>query len=586
MKKEGNDYIELINLAENNTADVDNKFDENQQENLFVPNKLNFTEEQRQLIFSQIKEYPYTQSIIDLTKFSLPYVGFSLSLALANMINALLLKATGDEDGLEALLLITSLLYLPMSMGKGFLRPANILISRLTAEKKYKEAGGIFRAGFILSTGMSVPVIAFFLSAKKLLLMFEVDHSITDNVGNYFKIFSIAVPPILWLTLMQDTVLGFGNSLHSSIMGFSFTSLATLIAMPLVLKANFGLDGLGISALISSVISTASSFMYLATNDSYKKYELFNLESNNLKSRTIEFFSIGAPLALQRATENLGPLFMYIGISRWKEAALAAQPAFRITSLFGGTMASLSNLTGTQVSKCMGEVNAASAKGNYLQSLEAAVKGWRIGNSALIIGVSLGTCVVTLSYAIPTQIVNTFISYGDDIYSNGNYANRQLTEELAKDMLEISAIGIVLDTIRNLLMGGLSGRQYVLMPVIISIITMCIIAPLTGYMLAIPDDGDNDFGNPIAFYLTKNFALLIADMIIGYQWLQQNDEKTNEVMESTKNDARLMAMIGFHAGAVDILPGEFEEEHYNSEEKSSDEENFDYEEDYTNKQKV
>jgi Na+-driven multidrug efflux pump len=392
--------------------------------------------------------------------------------------------------------------------GLGFTLSTGLELSVPMANKNYKTAGDVEKAGVITSIGVGAVTSATMLSMKKILpLIFE--SQTAEVASDFFLGASIGTIPLI--ILITDTQLAFQEG-HWFIPPLSGAALLTG-SIPSSYLFGFFMDqgafGVGVgSALAPTAVCLAMRLWFLTA--SYKKYNLYGRpDLSTFPIKIKKSFVEGAKLSVQRLTEwaNLAIIVDVISKGHNGSAAVTAiNPLFEYFRVFGAIFQGIGQGTGMLVKKNIEQMQLALRANKNSDAIQFYNNIMRIIRHSVLVGVLVSSVVNVSFYFFQAPLTGFFLD---------NSSSQ--THELAKTLFWIGLLGLIPDSVRLIMVGALRGWKDLVYPMLVSVVTMIFIGIPAGWGFSkiVKQADETTETSEAAFQLyLRNLTVLVAAIIL------------------------------------------------------------------------
>lgn len=392
----------------------------------------------------------------------------------------------------------------------GFVRSVMLSTGMVAGEQygagEFSRIGDTVVKSWVLGGGFSIFVAMILLNTEKILLSFGVENDVAEATQNYFNGVSWGIPSIFWLASDQQVAIAVKkpNVVLLSSIGYAFLTMA--VGYPLALFG-MGTEGLGHGVSAAGWLSLIFLRLYYKLNASeFGRYGLFNFK---IHFKIVDFYSLlrrGLALGFQNLSEwgNLLAMSIMTGIVG-KQASVALQSSLQPISAFNMMLMGLSQGLGVMVSHYRGACQQAIRSSN-VELAELNEKNARtIGNVGILIAFCISVAVCTMFVLLSNLLVMLFSS-------------TQATESLGKDLLQINSLGVLPDSVRNVVNGILIGNDDPWVPPLISFMYMSLLcAPIGGAVVLYEKQSVN------WLFITRNIGIALSALTLCGRWRHKSD---------------------------------------------------------------
>ncbi len=347
------------------------------------------------------------------------------------------------------------------------------------------------------------------------------------------------IPFIAGLAVNQQVLLGISESLAATVSVISNALVSTTLGYALTLgkfgAPRLGASGLGYAFAGSALLHFVATTAYLRGSKSLLPYRLFTVDFTGGWIKFKEIAKQGAFIGLQVGIEVIGLSGVSILVGRMGSTqSLAAQqavlpyvwifitPAMATAEAMGGYIAEVAEKSSSKNVRRLGNVSI-----------------------ALCTGVSLAGLFIFCTAAKPMASFLLGATAGSDTSE---------TLSLAEALFITQGVGLVFDSIKNMVIGLLRSLQNNRTPGLVALLSTGLGLPL-GYAL----------GSPVGWkangvYIARDAVIAISSGILLHRWSHKSrhisveapveeEEKKRTGGRPTRCCARLMARIGFCGSA-------------------------------------
>ncbi|MFA5569998.1 MAG: MATE family efflux transporter [Sphaerochaetaceae bacterium] len=251
--------------------------------------------------------------------------------AMVGSLGAVATAAVGANS--STIWLVNGLMY---SFGVAF----GVLVARHIGAGEKEAVGHTIRQAFIAIIAFSVVVTTIMRSiAFKLPYIIGVDESVAHDAGLYMSYIALAYPFTILFAYMANLLRSSGDT-QSPLISNIITNVANIIGNTLLIfptreislfgstftlyGADLGVQGAAIATAGSTVLSALILFSVFLFKDSPIKTRLIGVKWGFDWHIFKQVFRLGTPLALERATLNMGQVAMTMIVTRLGTVALAS----------------------------------------------------------------------------------------------------------------------------------------------------------------------------------------------------------------------------------------------------------------------
>lgn len=487
---------------------------------------------------SDLTVVSYPRAAWDISRFSLPFAISRLAVATNVIINGSITPKIGPNAAAAGPQMI-SIVYAVLGPGRSILLSTGILVGKKYGEvqallksgkiaeaKEVQEAiGDQLRQSIVFGTILGIPSMAFMIAMGPILKSTGMDPAVANEVAGFLNGTASGLLPMFWSTSDQQFAMGTGYKNTPMIFGTIFPLLSMAIGYPFAL-GSFGLPKLGTAGLgygmsAAAWISFASLRLYFFTAE-FSPYKIYKCQTQGLFNKFSELWKLGLPLGFQALTE-WGNLFFLSSLLAHKgsKASMAANGSFQIITATTLISAALGQGISIKISEYLGKMKIAEQLGHFAELDVINTNIRRIGNAGITVGSIAATGLMACLVTMPKQIQSIFVSHDDPDYEE--------VVTMAQAMLITNAIGLILDTVRNLSASALSGSKDVLFAPIISLLMMSLMA--LGFGALLTEHWDYDAN---CLFITRDIGILAAAFGVSMRWFMKNYTLQSTKVSSVK----------------------------------------------------
>ncbi len=488
--------------------------DENQLD--CVPIKINrqpLAKSESQIVVSPLTKKEALSTVVHK---SVPYATARLLYALNTILMGVTMSKLGKEQ-VAAGSFFTSLQYLFVGIPQGVMLSTGILFSEQNGAGEFKELGKISRASWKLGLISAICASAALIVAPYIMgSAGAMDSNVQKYVEEYVDYFSLAVPAILVSIADQQIAVATKDAYVP--LGFItiYSGMASAFGIPMSLgklgEAVSGVKGYGISTAISSWLGLLGMRLYYHFNKShYEKYDLFQLkypENNYFKDLMNLGWKFGAQAGAEFANLTATSLLLSAyGSHSGKPALQMIVPSIQIASAWGLVSMGLGQGIATLIANLRGTMKKALTE-NDIETADTCKENIRkLSELGLILGTAISVGLAAVCFFEPGLFSNIFLS--DDL--------ADADVKTANELLQISSVGLILDTIRNMYAGNLKGFKDVNYSTMASFVMMTVVFSGAGAGLL--------YGNDSLTQLMwlRNLSIGAAMIMSGLRWRRYNN---------------------------------------------------------------
>ncbi|MDI9817795.1 MULTISPECIES: MATE family efflux transporter [unclassified Legionella] len=425
-------------------------------------------------------------------------IGFSRIVYLLSSFIAIMMLGTLGKLQLAAAAIAISTFSVVLVFSSSIFQALSILIRRTSKNHSPPaENAALFQASINLALGIGFIAALFLWHADRLLILTRQDSDIIHTACLYFKFSALAIIPSLFISVINQFTIGLGRA-RSLIYIELFSFFPKIVLYYGFIHGYFGLSPLGLAGvalteLLIKVLVLIILIFRITQGIFYKPYlPYLNIKFWQLNQKLMKsLLSIGLPIALQSSGEitamsAAGYLMGYFGPTALAALSITNQYMIPVMMLAYGLSQSLTLL--------MSETN----KWDYPHS---------ISTNYLISAL----CIMAI-YTTPFVIL--FLKYPLILSALIIPANLQdpLLQTLCTYFFSICALFIVIDGIRNLIIGALWAISDSHKPVMASLSMIWFIALPLSYIF-----GFTLNGGAVGLRLGFLAGILLSLLLLGYK---------------------------------------------------------------------
>lgn len=431
------------------------------------------------------------------------------------------LSKLGEAD-VTASSFIVSLQYVFVGISRGMLLSTGILAGEKNGAKQYAEVGKISRASWRLASTATLASAASLLIAPSIL---KISSIITSEVAsatqNYMNYFALAVPAILLFASDKQLSVATKDAKISVMFNLIYAGIASGLGVPMALgylgSAAAGAKALGISTAISAWLGLAAMRTYYHLDSRYQRFELYTQDKSQLKEYSKKLFELGWKIGAQSGAEFLnfmGTAFLFsaYGKSVDKPVVDMVTPVLQIGSALGLVAIGFGQAQAALISNERGALQKAFDKGDLISAGNARANISKIGSQGAIVSTVISGTIATVFYFHALDLVKSFVG--------NNLSFEQL--DLSADILKISSMSLVFDTVRNVYAGNLSGFKDVNFVTMTNFVLMTVafLSTSAGMLFS------RDLVMPAMW--ARNISILSSAVINIFRWNKFNNLTTED----------------------------------------------------------
>lgn len=447
--------------------------------------------------------------------FALPITASGLINIISNIVAMLMVSHLGhDELAASALAFPTNITLLTLVVTP--LYAVGILTGHHFGKKSHsKEIGNIVRNGFYLGLLLFIPTGFLLWHAGDILHFFNQDPALVALAIPFFHYAALTLFPVVIYTVILQFFTGIGKP--------RFSLVVTLILLPMIIFfsyafifGNFGFPKLGLAGVtcasfLAQSIGMVGILIYLFLQPNIKQYSFFNKSWLPQWSEIKKIFNMGFPIGLQFGGELSAMSVATYFMGLFKVHTIAILAAVQIVSQCSMLMVivtlGLSQALSILVSQAYGSKSIQLARDYFSASIAIILSFWMF---------------IVILFAL--FHLNFFDLYLHDVSKK----NHDLIIYYANYFLLVAGIGLLLDSLRNLLSGALRGLHDTKGPTHIGIACQWLVSLPLCYLV-----GFTLGGGPVALRLTFFSGFALAAYFL---WIRFNKKTSAIKLEFKKEE--------------------------------------------------
>jgi len=439
------------------------------------------------------------------TLFSLPLIANMLIGFFPSLCSMWFLAFLG-KDQLAAAGLATTSFYTVLTLFITGFSAVGIKVGHSLGSNKKEEVSYWVRNGFLLAILFSIPAGIILLSLPHVLLWMGQKPHLIAIATPFFQFGALAMIMILLNTAINQYFSGIGHPKIAFTLSIITLPLIVAVSYVLVLgKFGFHMYGLGginlASFIIDSLVFLLGILILLFAKWS-KPYQVFSSLKGVSWARCKELFSLGWPISLQVSGELLAMTVLIYLIGLFGVSALAAgQVVGQFTMLFVMTTIGLSTGVSILVSHSVGA-------NRIIQMQKTSQAGLFL---ILMIAIVFAACFLFM----PERLI--------DLYLDIKHPTHSMVVILGKQFMEVAAVYIIFDGIRNVMTSTLRGMQDAKIPMRIGLLSMWVMGiPLAALFGFVYPHG------PVALRWGFTIAIILGTIWLWIRYDHQIKKRLNE----------------------------------------------------------
>jgi MATE family multidrug resistance protein len=423
--------------------------------------------------------------------FSLPMIANMLIGIFPSLCSMWFLSRLG-KDQLAAAGLASTSFYTVLTLFITGFSAVGIKVGHSLGQNKKEDVSYWVRNGLLLAILFSIPAGMILLSLPHVMLWMGQKPHLIAIATPYFQFGALAMIMILLNTAVNQYFSGIGHPKIAFMMSIVTLPLIVCLSYVLVLGKygfhTYGLGGINLASFVIDSIVFVWALLLILFAKWSKPYQVLSSLKGVSLARCKDLFSLGWPISLQVSGELLALTVMIYLVGLFGVSALAAgQVVGQFTLLFVMTTIGLSTAVSILVSQSIGA-------NKMIQMQKTSQAGIFI---ILLIAVAFAGCFLLM----PERLI--------DLYLDIKHPSHGMIVILGIKFMEVAAVYIIFDGIRNVMTSTLRGMQDAKIPMRIGLLSMWVLGiPLAALCGFVYPHG------PVA--LRCGFAFAIA---LGTVWL-------------------------------------------------------------------
>lgn len=337
-----------------------------------------------------------------------------------------------------------NLLLIAISMGIsiGF----SILTSQYFGSKNFKNIEKLFSTNLIFSFFMSSTIsLLLFLLQKYFFEILKVPPQIYNLTQHYYCVMILGIIPVFLYNSISGILRGIGDSKGPMLFLIVSTLINIMLDLIFILNFSMGVKGAAYATIISQFFSFLGSYIYVLKFYPNLNLKLYDFDIIILKSS----LKISMPAMIQYLFACLGMIVIQVLINGYGTTYMAAFIiASRIDALAQMPILNLSSALSNFISQNIGAKKTERIKNGFYASLKSGM----IISTTISIFILLNKQIIVSMFTKDIELISIAINY-----------------------LEIVSIFYILFALMQLTNGVLIGYRKAFIPMISTIISLCLI---------------------------------------------------------------------------------------------------------------
>ncbi|WP_406685694.1 MATE family efflux transporter [Seonamhaeicola sp. MEBiC1930] len=359
---------------------------------------------------------------------------------------------------LAAVSLGNSFMFIAMSLGIGFSTAITPLIAEADAENNFTKGKSSFKHGLFLCTVLGVLLFLIVLLAKPLMYLMKQPEEVVELAIPYLDLVAFSLIPLIIFQAFKQFSDGLSMTRYP-MYATLIANIVNIILNYLLIFGKLGFPALGIvgaayGTLFSRFIMVGYLWYLLRGKEKSKAYvtniKLFILEKLMIR----KIINLGAPSAMQMFFE----VAIFTG-AIWLSGLLGKNPQ-------AANQIAL-NLSSMTFMVAMGLSVASMIRVGNQKGLKNYNELRRIAFSLFLMGTLLAIGFAIFFFALHNFLPKIYVDF-DDVK---NLADNTEVVKIASNLLLVSAVFQISDSIQVIVLGALRGLQDVKIPTLITFIS-------------------------------------------------------------------------------------------------------------------
>lgn len=438
----------------------------------------------------------YYQAILETAKLAAPHIGAQIITMGGNFVGVIFIAKLGSQE-LAASNLAYSIQNWVMTTVTSSISAGTNFAAKKLGEGKELQLGGVLQKSWLVSAGISVPIIGCLLASQPILILLHQDPAVVALTAKYFNGFAWGLPAMFMLTSNRQVALAAKNPKVG--LGFVafYQALDTVLSFCLVFGKAYlpklGFSGLSYSNSISAWVTVLLFSAYMAIAPSFRPYGITKVQTENFWSDLWEIaksgLSMGSKVIVELGT-MVGASLMIGAMGSNQQAAQEA--AFQYIFIINPLMFGMMDVTSKRVAEAWGTKHVSNVR--------------KYGNAGILLGVFSSIICLIFFVAMPNILLRAFI--------DNNNANGKEILETARILLVVNGICQIADSLRTILLGALNGIEDRIIPTLYIIATLIAIFMPLGYVMGFPLHM-----LAIGIMAARNISIGLGAIMLSCRWL-------------------------------------------------------------------
>lgn len=389
--------------------------------------------------------------------FSLPILIGNLFQQFYNVADSVIVGRVLGKENLAAVGFCFQISLILVALSMGLTLGTGILISKYFGAREELRVRGVIDTGFTFSAGLSVCVmVAGFLFSDDLIRLFRVPQDTAVFAYTYLRIIFMGTVPSFLYNAMTNILRGLGDSRSPVYFLIAACFLNILLDIVFVKYLHMGIGGAAYATVISQVFSFLGSFIYMYF--CYPQYRIHIWRPDFQLPVLRDTLRIGIPSMAQQLFRSIGFMILQGMVNGFGSACMAA---YAVVSKID----SFALLPALNLGQALANFTA---QNRGAKKEERAKRGFR---AALLMGCTITFTITLFVLPFAEQLIGLFTKEADVI-------------AIGKTYLWIVGAFYIVETTMQMLNGILLGYEKPFVPLISTIVSLCIMQVPAAYLLS------------------------------------------------------------------------------------------------------
>lgn len=389
--------------------------------------------------------------------FSLPILIGNLFQQFYNVADSVIVGRVLGKENLAAVGFCFQISLILVALSMGLTLGTGILISKYFGAREESKIRAVIDTGFIFSAGLSVCImVAGLLLSDEIIRLFRVPEDTAAFAYTYLRIIFMGTVPSFLYNAMTNILRGLGDSKSPVYFLIGACFLNILLDIVFVKYMHMGIGGAAYATVISQVFSFLGSFIYMYF--CYPRYRISIGRPDFQLSVLRDTLRIGIPSMTQQLFRSIGFMILQGMVNGFGSACMAA---YAVVSKID----SFALLPALNLGQALANFTA---QNRGAKKEERAKRGFR---AALIMGWTITFTITLFVLPFAEQIIGLFTKEADVI-------------AIGKVYLWIVGVFYIVETTMQMLNGILLGYEKPFVPLISTIVSLCMMQVPAAYLLS------------------------------------------------------------------------------------------------------